>query len=231
MIRIMLPLLFLINSLVFSQDSVRLKKVPSKIVFKTHMIRTQEVVDIEKAANRKAFKENAEVFYVSPRDRKKFIDSHKQFDLTVEDTPGEILYFINDKEYLTYYMPFNEYFGYNFDRVDKDSLIGNRIQLQDLSSSPLKIRWFNESDYEVVKTDKLDRKTIHGFDCYKVIIKYKKRPFKWVLYVTEDFKLNYHPIFKHKSLLKEFFPLELNYRHLVYKEGYQYSYEVLEISN
>lgn len=91
--------------------------------------------------------------------------------------------------------------------------------------------------------EKTNRKTIRGYDCFKVILKVKedmtemdiefqqifKGSFKILeMYVTEDIKCSYHPIIKFSNVLEKYYPLEIiETDNLV--EGINLNYQLIEM--
>lgn len=55
-----------------------------------------------------------------------------------------------------------------------------------------------------------DRKIIHGYDCFKVVLKnYNPNWVDFVMYVTEEIKLNYHPTIHFEEIISKYYPLEV----------------------
>ncbi len=87
---------------------------------------------------------------------------------------------------------------------------------------------FYDSKIINIKVNKNIKKTILGFDCFQVIVDYyefndfreesqdydfekfmSKYPNQMTLWVTNEIKLNYHPIVKFKSILEKFYPIQV----------------------
>ncbi|MEY8868536.1 hypothetical protein [Gaetbulibacter jejuensis] len=92
-----------------------------------------------------------------------------------------------------------------------------------LISKNLKYKFNNSKDYNIIEY-KDSIKTIHGFNCFKVIIKeLDKRSFNDIgfqeispnsfiykeMYVTDEFNSIYYPLTINKDILNEYFPLEV----------------------
>lgn len=78
---------------------------------------------------------------------------------------------------------------------------------------------FNSDNTKVrldIKKFPNEKQVFLGYNCYRVEIEELKKldsltteKTKYDLYVTEDIKCEYHPILKHKSFLRDFYPLEI----------------------
>ncbi len=67
----------------------------------------------------------------------------------------------------------------------------------------------------VIKEYRNIKKEIHGFSCFKVVVKVLENTSKvkeyiiYNLFVTEKLSSLYHPVFKVKSVLEKYYPLEI----------------------
>ena|SRR5690606_532343 len=101
------------------------------------------------------------------------------------------------------------------------------------------------SENEIVNfmEEKTNRKTIGGYDCFKVILKVKEEmtemdiefqqifqgSFKILeMYVTEDIKCSYHPIIKFSNVLEKYYPLEIIETDNLVK-GINVNYQLIEM--
>lgn len=115
---------------------------------------------------------------------------------------------------------------YNILKVDRETLLGTNFEpyFFELRENRWDFNKHTEDEFEILEYFKDDRKTICGFECYKIKIQTKgvaKRTIE--MYVTEQIELNYNPAFTNLHLLNKFYPLYIkeyleNYPNDVYKE-------------
>ncbi|SKB77837.1 hypothetical protein [Maribacter arcticus] len=115
---------------------------------------------------------------------------------------------------------------YHILKVDRETLLGTNFSpyFFELMENQWDFNRHTEDEFEILEYIKKDKKTICGFECYKVKIQTKgvaKRIIE--MYVTEQIDLNYNPSFTNPHLLNKFYPLYIkeyleNYPNDVYKE-------------
>ena len=100
-------------------------------------------------------------------------------------------------------------------KISRDSLVLTEFNYAYFNQSSRKLITDFESSYDIQEIDKTDRKTILGFDCYKIVLHHNFTNQMMELYATEEIKLAYHPVFQEREYLKDFFPLYIRQ----YNEG------------
>ena len=68
-----------------------------------------------------------------------------------------------------------------------------------------------------IEEDVNDKKTIKGYNCHKVIVYFLQDGIEdpefgftiHSMYVTDQIKLHFHPVVRHKSILKKYYPIEV----------------------
>ena len=153
-------------------------------------------------------------------------------DFVVPKTPSVLVYkkeykihfLVKPKQYIQHKVDCNNNGEIsNILKVDRKTLYGTNFNLYSfrLKENQLDFKRHTENEFEIVEYFKNDKKTICGFECYKIKVKTKRRIIE--MYVTENIELNYNPAFPNQHLLKKFYPLYVkeyleNYPNDVYKE-------------
>lgn len=158
-------------------------------------------------------------------------------DIAVPKTPSVLVY---KKEYKIHFLVKPKLFiQYKVDcnnnweitdilKVDRKTLYGTNFNTLSfkLRENQLDFKRLTKNEFEIIEYFKNDKKTICGFECFKIKVKTKRRVIE--MYVTENIELNYNPAFPNQHLLKKFYPLYVKeylekYPNDVYKE---YIFEV-----
>ncbi len=129
----------------------------------------------------------------------------------------QFIYFTVTSKYYIQYSTVNNVF-------ESDSLIGPAINsIKKIDRESLSVTEFNPSlftksteelhekhicTYQIEKEYKDAIKYIAGYKCFKVTLFNAINPYYGMeMYVTEDIKLNYHPVMNCKETLNKYFPL------------------------
>lgn len=131
----------------------------------------------------------------------------------------------NHKWFLNFTITPKYYIQYHFvdNNFESDTLYPainyiKKISREDLSVTSFSPLWFttkteklnkmNICNYNIITEYRNVKKNMSGYNCFKVILKNKTNPNYLIeLFVTENIKLNYHPIVNCPNILDKYYPL------------------------
>lgn len=105
-------------------------------------------------------------------------------------------------------------------QINRETLIGNSVVRNIEKNSykigqKFKVRELILSDnYEIIE-NRNNTKIIEGYKCFQVIVKRKNITnsrlivYDFEIFVTEEIKLNYNPVWNYKEFLNKYYPLEI----------------------
>jgi hypothetical protein len=111
----------------------------------------------------------------------------------------------------------------NISMISRDSLLMTIFQIDKFKTYDYKFQkpYRDFSSFKLAKIDKENIKEIGGFSCYEVVLESENRKFK--MFVTDEIKLNYHPVINDINILKNYYPLYIKVTDKNYPEDVKFT--------
>jgi hypothetical protein len=104
-------------------------------------------------------------------------------------------------------------------RIKRNDLSVETFNTLNFTKREGKLYRMNICDYSIKEEFRAIKKTISGYSCFKVVLNHMvNTDYLIELYVTEDIKLNYHPIINCKEVINDYFPLYIKEYHRDYPD-------------
>lgn len=158
-------------------------------------------------------------------------------DLAVSDFKRFKHFVVKPEYYIMYNISYNTF---DYDTLGSEPRKIIKVNREDLSAESFstfnftlrkeQIHKANICNYILEKEYRDIKKIISGYTCFKVILKNPKKPnYTLELYVTEDIKLNYHPVINCNFIIDDYFPLYIKEYHQDYPNDNFMEYSFIKL--